>query len=113
MAHHPWVKEFTGAVTTCDAQGTIIEMNDKSAQVFEKWGGAALVGKNIMDCHPEAARAKLQTIMETQSPNLYTIEKDGQKKLIAQMPWHENGEFRGLVEIILEIPHDMPHFVRS
>jgi len=33
--------------------------------------------------------------------------------LIYQSPWYQNGEFAGLVEISLEIPEQMPHFVRG
>jgi hypothetical protein len=51
--------------------------------------------------------------MATGDSNSYTIEKKGVKKLIHQMPWHENGELAGLVEFSLVIPQVMPHFVRS
>ena len=39
--------------------------------------------------------------------------KAGVKKLIYQTPWYENGEFRGLVELSMEIPFEMPHYVRK
>ena len=45
--------------------------------------------------------------------NVYTIEKNGVKKLIAQVPVTMNGEFAGYVELSLEIPFEMPHFVRT
>jgi hypothetical protein len=45
--------------------------------------------------------------------NVYTIEKRGVKKLIFQCPWTEEGAYRGFVELSLEIPFDMPHFVRG
>jgi hypothetical protein len=35
------------------------------------------------------------------------------RKLIYQAPWHENGEYRGLVEIALALPDALPHFVRD
>ena len=67
-----------------------------------------------MDCHPEPARHKLLHLLETQGTNAYTIEKNGVKKLIYQSPWYkDNGEFGGLVELSLEIPMEMPHFVRA
>ena len=40
-------------------------------------------------------------------------EKNGVKKLIYQTPWYENGEFMGLVEFSLEIPFEMPHYIRK
>jgi hypothetical protein len=35
------------------------------------------------------------------------------KKMIFQSPWGRNGEYAEFVEISLEIPFDMPHFIRS
>jgi len=113
MHQHTWVKEFPGAVTVCDTDGKIIEMNRRAAETFEKDGGDKLIGSNVFDCHPEPARTKLKAIMETQRTNVYTIEKAGRKKLIFQAPWYEDGIFAGLFELSLEIPPEMPHFVRD
>ena len=113
MEPNAWVNEFQGAVTVCDSQGIIIEMNDKSAKSFEKDGGKKLIGKNIMDCHSEPSRAKLAAMIQEQTTNIYTIEKNGVKKLIYQAPIHDHGVYAGFVEISLEIPFDMPHFVRG
>ena len=88
-------------------------MNDRAARGFEKDGGRALIGKNILECHPEPARSKTQTLLLTRQKNVYTIEKNGVKKLIFQSPWYRNGEFAGFVELSLEIPFEVPHFVRS
>ena len=51
--------------------------------------------------------------METQQTNVYTIEKNGVRKLIYQAPWFQDGGYAGLVELALEIPAVMPHFVRD
>jgi hypothetical protein len=45
--------------------------------------------------------------------NVYTIEKDGVKRLIYQAPRYEGGEYQGIVELSLPIPFELPHFVRS
>jgi transcriptional regulator with PAS, ATPase and Fis domain len=113
MKRHVWVEEFAAAVTVSDVQGKIIEMNAKAAQTFEKDGGTKLIGKNVLECHPEPARSKLRSIMESRKPNVYTIEKAGAKKLIYQAPWTSRGEYAGLVELAIEIPFEMPHFVRE
>jgi transcriptional regulator with PAS, ATPase and Fis domain len=110
---YSWVKEFPGAVTVCDPGGLIIGMNDKAAKVFEEDGGRALIGKNVLDCHPEPARTELAGLMEARQRNVYTIEKNGVKKLIYQSPWYLNGEYAGFIEISVEIPFDMPNFVRD
>lgn len=108
-----WVKEIPIAITVTDKAGVIIEINDKSAKTFEKYGGKALLGKNIMDLHPAKACAKITEIAATKECNSYTIEKKGIKKLIYQTPWYKDGEYAGLVEISIEIPLEMPHFVRE
>jgi PAS domain-containing protein len=108
-----WVKEFPGAITVCDADGIILAMNDKAIQLFESSGGADLIGSSLLDCHPEPARAKLQHLLDTRQANAYTIEKNGVHKLIYQSPWYEKGGYRGLIELSLEIPVEMPHFIRS
>lgn len=113
MSEHDWLKEFPGAVTVCDANGIILEMNDRAARTFEKDGGYALIGKNLLDCHSDASRGKVQQLLATHEKNVYTIEKNGVKKLIYQSPWFKNGEYAGFVEVSLEIPFEMPHFVRS
>ena len=104
-----WARELPVAVTVCDRNGVILEMNDKAKSTFS----GDLVGKNVMDCHPEPARAKLAELLATAKSNVYTIEKKGMKKLIFQSPWYEEGRFAGLVEISLELPASLPHFQRD
>lgn len=113
MHEHEWIKEFSGAVTICDQDGIIVEMNDRSIKTFEADGGEKLIGKNLLDCHPEPARSKLAGLLRTNERNVYTIEKNGIRKLIYQSPWFKNGTFCGLVELSLEIPAEMPHFIRK
>jgi PAS domain S-box-containing protein len=110
---HNWISEFPSAVTVCDTNGIILEMNDKSCKTFEKDGSEKLIGKNLLDCHPEPAKSQLREMIERQKSNVYTIEKNGKKKLIYQSPWFENSVFKGLVEISIEIPFDISHFKRD
>lgn len=108
-----WVKEFPGDVTVCDANGVILQMNDRAAKTFAKDGGRELIGTNLLDCHPEPSRSKVRDLLVTPQVNAYTIEKNGAKKLIYQAPWYENGEYRGLVEVSVPLPDPLPHFVRD
>ncbi len=111
--NHQWVKEFPGSVTVCSPDGIILEMNDRSVKTFQADGGEKLIGTNVLDCHPESARVKLQRLMDTQTANVYTIEKNGVKKLVYQTPWYQDGRYAGFVELVFEIPAQMPHFVRG
>jgi len=84
-----------------------------SCRTFVKDGGADLVGKSLMDCHPEAAREKLEEMLKTHQPNCYTIEMGGVKKLIYQTPWFDGELFGGLIEFSFPIPMEMSHFIRN
>jgi hypothetical protein len=108
-----WVKEFPGAVTICDPEGIILELNDKAARTYEADGGRALIGKNLFDCHNLASRVLLKQMMSAGETHVYTIEKKGIKKLIYQTPWYSDGKYAGFMEVSLEIPFEMPHFVRD
>jgi len=113
MSEHAWVKEFPVAITVCDPNGIITEMNEKAAQAFAADGGRQLIGTNALDCHPEPARSKFARMLATGQTNVYTIEKHGVKKLIYQTPWYQDGQFSGFIELHLEIPWEFPHFVHG
>ncbi len=108
-----WVKEFPGSLLVCDAAGAILFMNDQAATVFSAQGGRRLVGTNVLDCHPEPAKTKLARMLEDHRSNVYTIEKKGRHRLICQSPWYQDGRYAGFIELSLEIPAQMPHFVRE
>ena len=108
-----WTEELSVACTVLDTDGKIIYMNRKACKTFEKDGGAALLGKNALDCHPEPARTKLAGMLKEPYTNAYTIEKGGVKKLIYQTPWHNEGKYCGIVELSLELPAELPHHVRK
>ena len=112
-SENAWIKEFPASVTVCDPEGIVLEMNDRAAKTFAKDGGLALLGKNMLDCHPDPARAKLERLLDSRQVNVYTVEKNGVKKLIYQSPWVINGEYAGFVELSFEIPFEMPHFKRD
>jgi transcriptional regulator with PAS, ATPase and Fis domain len=110
MTDHAWVKEFPGSIFVCDADGILLEMNDRaSAQENDQ----DLIGTNILDCHPEPARTTLKQMLAEGEPNIYTIEKKGKRKLIYQTPWYQDGKYAGFIELGLEIPETMPHFIRQ
>jgi len=108
-----WVKEFSGTVTVCDKEGVIIGLNDASIRQFSERGGETLIGSCIYDCHPEPARTKFKELMKSRRQNIYTIQKDGRKKLVFQSPWFRNGEFAGYLDMTVEIPWEMPHYNRD
>ena len=113
MTNNDWVRELPVAITVVNSEGLILEMNEKSAAAFAAEGGMELVGKSVLDCHPEPSRTKLQQQLREPQANVYTIEKAGLKKLICQTPWYRDGKFSGVVELSIELPAEVPNLVRD
>lgn len=107
----PWAEELDCAVTVCDTEGVIRYMNEKARATFA--GQGDLVGTNLFGCHSERSREIIRRLLAEGGTNAYTIEKKGVRKMIYQTAWKRHGEVRGLVEISMEIPPEMPHYVRK
>ncbi len=88
-------------------------MNDRSCKTFEKDGGSKLIGRNLLDCHPEYASRMIENMLRQPRSNCYITEKNGKKKLVYQSPWFEKEEFMGRVEIAIELPENIPHHQRQ
>lgn len=108
----PYFEEADIAVTICDKEGKIIEMNGQSREVNLK-PGQDLIGKNVLDCHPEPARSLLEHLMTHEEKHVYTITKGSRKKLIYQIPWYQEGDYAGFIELSMIIPEEMPHYIRK
>jgi transcriptional regulator with PAS, ATPase and Fis domain len=109
----PWINEFPSAITVCDQEGKILFMNQKAQQTFAKYGGEKLLGQSLYDCHNSTSQEKIRNLLKNGGSNIYTIEKKGEKKLIYQSAWWQNGVVQGLVEISIILPTEIPHFVRD
>ncbi len=113
MTDNSWTNQVAIAITVTDAFGKITEMNPVSITTFAADGGAKLIGSDVFACHPEPSRTKLAEMYKSQKPNHYTIQKNGQKKIIHQLPLSKDGKFSGYVEISIPIPEHLPHFNRD
>ena len=109
-----WFNGIPIAITVSDCEGNILEMNDASAKVFEKYGGRELIGDKLENYHKQHSIDIMQRLLtESDSTNVYTIEKNGQKKMIFQTTWKQDGKIAGLIEFSLVIPMEMPHYIRG
>jgi len=107
-----WFEQIPCSLTVCDKNYTILYMNEKSASVSSKEGGKALVGRNLLDCHPPIAQKKLREVMASRKPNVYTSEKNKVKKMVFQCQWKSEGRIGGLLEVSFELPRKIPNHVR-
>lgn len=106
-----WADEMNCAITVCDSEGVILYMNGKSRQTYRKHGD--LIGKNLLECHSDRSRAIIRDLLRTGGQNVYTIEKEGVRKMIYQSAWKEEGKVMGLCEISIVLPEEIPHHVRG
>ena len=113
MSTGKWVKEFPAEVLVCDPAGVVLEMNAEAASLFAEDGGEALLGTNLLGCHPEPERTKLETMLEQHSTNAYFNTENDRKRLFFQSPWFSGGRFAGYVELSFDVPEDIPHFIRT
>jgi len=112
-ANAMWFERLPCAITVCDTRYKILYMNDMAAENTREDGGKALIGKNLLDCHPPEAHRKLRDVMASGRPNVYTIEKKGVRKMIYQCHWKKQGRLVGLMELAFVLPKDVPHHMRT
>lgn len=105
-----WADEVDFAVTICDADAKILYMNERSRATFARHGD--IIGHDLLQYHPPKAVEKIREMLANGTGNAYTIEKNGQRKLIYQTPWRADGRVMGLVELSMVLPADLPHYVR-
>jgi PAS domain-containing protein len=52
------------AVVICDLEHTIIYMNPTAIRRYDRWGGAALLGKSLLACHNEKSREMIEKVVD-------------------------------------------------
>lgn len=57
------VEQDRSAVVLCDLQHTIVYMNPAAVARYAKSGGAALVGKSLLACHPPQANEMIEKVV--------------------------------------------------
>ena len=71
------------AVVLCDLEHTIIYMNPAAGKRYAGYGGMALVGKSLLDCHPPQANEMIGKVVawfkESQKHNLIYTHYNGKE----------------------------------
>ena len=79
------LEQDRSAVVLCDLDHTIIYMNPAAGNRYAKYGGMALVGKSLLDCHSPHANEMIRKVVEwfgeSQTHNLiYTFRNEKENK---------------------------------
>ena len=67
MELYPYFKSIldqdTAAVVVCDTEHKIIYMNPVACRRYSKYGGQALLGKNLLHCHNDKSKEMINRVL--------------------------------------------------
>lgn len=94
------LEQDTAPVVLCDLEHTIIYMNETAAQNYHKYGGYALLGRNLKLCHNAAAGEQIDRVVAwfAKSPEnnrVYTFRNEKQNKDVYMIALRD--EEKGLI----------------
>lgn len=79
------IEQDSCPVVICNIEHTIIYMNPAAIARYEKWGGAELIGSNLLECHKETSKRQIEKVLswfgESKKNNrIYTSRNEKEKK---------------------------------
>lgn len=57
------IDQDTNPIVLCDTAHRILYMNPAAVKNYASWGGEALIGKSVMDCHKPGSRAAIEKVL--------------------------------------------------
>lgn len=58
------IDQDTAPIVICDLEHTVVYMNKVACDRYAKYGGAQLVGKNLLCCHNEVSKEKIINVLD-------------------------------------------------
>ncbi len=101
-------EHLNAAIVACDADYKVIYQNEKCRQIFtEEFKKADYIGCDIAECHPPEATKKVKQYFKeyetkTRDLNYYVIDEPSGKITVVNVPFYDDGTFKGVVEFIFE-----------
>ena len=98
------LEQDRSAVVLCDLEHTILYMNPAAGERYAKYGGMALAGRSLLDCHPPEANRMIEKVVawfsESRSHNLiYTSRNEKENKDVYMVALRDgSGELIGYYE---------------
>lgn len=89
------LEQDRASIVLCDLNHTIVYMNPSAKMRYEKRGGAALVGKSLLDCHNEKSCEMIKKIVSwfAESPAnnmIYTYRNEKENKDVYMVALRDN-----------------------
>jgi PAS domain-containing protein len=101
------VDGLQGEVVIADENIDIVYMNEVAIRHYEKDGGAALVGRSLLDCHNPESRREIKEMYEAFAngdlqARQWLLPKDGYARRVIVMPIVGDGRVKGCLELVIE-----------
>ena len=79
------LEQDRAAVVLCNLEHTVVYMNPSACRHYAKYGGAAIVGRSLMNCHNEKSREIIEKVVawfEASKDNnmIYTFRNEKENK---------------------------------
>jgi hypothetical protein len=90
-------------------------MNDLAIEHYARWGGAALIGAGLLDCHNAESQAAIRALYARCQAgdlmvNRYQYDKgEGRRQADVVIPIVIEGQFRGVAELRWNERPDLVH----
>lgn len=97
------IDQDRAAVVICNLQHEIIYMNPTAIKNYEKRGGAALIGKSLLNCHNAQSVDKIAQVIDWFQADedhniMYTYYNEKQNKDVYMVALREEGRLIGYYE---------------
>ncbi|MBD5133575.1 MAG: PAS domain-containing protein [Clostridiales bacterium] len=98
------LEQDRSAVVLCDLEHTVIYMNPAAGERYAKYGGMALLGRSLMDCHGPQSRIMIEKVVawfqQDAGHNLiYTFRNEQENKDVYMVALRdEDGKLIGYYE---------------
>lgn len=98
------IDQDRASVVLCNLNHTILYMNKMAIERYGKRGGAALIGRSLMDCHNDHSREMIRKIVawfdESEDHNMiYTFHNEKENKDVYMVALRDdNGQLIGYYE---------------
>ena len=94
------LEQERASVVLCDLSHTIVYMNPAAVKSYDKWGGASLVGKSLMNCHNPKSGEIIEKVVAwfQESPDhnmIYTFRNEKQNKDVYMVALRD--EYKNLI----------------
>ncbi len=102
------IDNVQGEIVIADENIDIVYMNKEAVNKYEKYGGKALIGKSLLDCHNPKSKDEIRRMYKSfangdSRPWQYRIPEDGYVDLVTVMPIISNRQVKGCMEMVVKI----------